>query len=146
MSLPTLTLREKLLYKDKFTAYTPVNSSIATPSLNGLLSNNVASWTIAPLSSTDNTLLTNIPCNNHRNPNFSRVQDPGVLSKEVNIFTSDEVTCQRQIQLQDGMLLFVTTRYGDTYWYRIDGAAEQEVLIPCTCVYVVPTNPPVLIT
>jgi hypothetical protein len=146
MSLNPLTFREKVLYRDFCTAYIEVNAATATPSLNSTFGNNTNSWTIAPLSDTDNTLLSNFPCNLHANPNFDEVRGEGGLNKVVNLVTSNELTCQRQIMLLSTMRLFITTRYGDSQWYKIQGQAEQEVLVPCTCVYIVPDKPPILIT
>jgi hypothetical protein len=146
MGLPALTLREKILYKDTATAYVAVNASTGNPVLNSDAGNNISSWTVAPVSATDPTPLSNFPCNLHLTGNFDLVRSPAGLAKEVNIDTSNLLTCQRAIDLQAAMRIHATTRYGDSYWYKVQGAAEMEVLVPCTCVYMVPDDDPDVIT
>ena len=137
MGLPALTLRERLLYKDKFTAYAPVNANDG--------SMDIAGWTIAQsLQSDPNnpTYLQNVPCNLHLTPNFDLVRGMAGLHKEVNIDTSNLMTCQRNIGLDAAYRYYITTRYGDSYWVKQQGAAEVEVLVGCSCVYLVPDDAP----
>jgi hypothetical protein len=122
------------MYKDRFTAYAPVIASDG--------SMNILGWTIATVSQTDRTLLSNIPCNLHLTPNFDLVRGMGGLNKEVNIDTSNLLTCQRNIGLNAAYRIFATTRYGDAYWFKMQGASELEVLNPCTCVFIVPDKIP----
>jgi hypothetical protein len=134
MPLPPLLIREKLLYKDLMTVYR-ANAVDSEGEPTG--------WYIANISVADPTPLQNVPCNYHRTPNFDIHQSIAGMSKEVNLMTSNNVTCQYAVPLQSQDLLFITTRWGDTEWNKVDGAAENEVLVPCTCVYTVPfASPP----
>jgi len=142
MPLPSLTLREKILYKDTATAFTPVNASSANPALNMIAGNNIVTWAVAHVSDTDSTLLQNFPCNLHLTPNFDLIRSPAGLDKQVNIDTANILTCQRQVNLQAAMLIYATTRYGDSYWFKVQGEAEKEVLVPCCAVYLVPDAEP----
>jgi len=146
MALPPLTFRERILYKDTFTAYVPVNAAVVNPSLSMLAGNDTASWTIAPVSDTDNTKIQNIKCNLHLTPNFDQPLGMAGLNKMVNIDTSNLLTCQREVKLQAVMRIFATTRYGDSFWAKVEGDPEHEVLVPCTCVYIVPDKQPSVIT
>ncbi len=131
MSIPTLTFRERLLYRDTFTAYTPNNDG----------NQNVGSYSIAPVSDTDPTPLQNIPCNLHMTPNFDLVQGGIVLNKQVNIDTSDLMTCQPTVQIDSTYVILGTQRAsagGRSEWFTVQGEAENESLVPCTCVYIVP--------
>ena len=92
MSLPPLTYREKRLYLDKATFYTPINAAVNAPSLSMIAGNDVASWSVAPFSETDSTPLSNVPVNLHSNPNFDARESAAGLTKVVNIFTSNELT------------------------------------------------------
>jgi hypothetical protein len=134
MALPALTLREKILYKDKFTAYVPV------PASDGSM--NIIGWTIAPFTALDATPLQNVSCNLHLTPNFDLVRGMAGLTKEVNIDTSNLMTFQRQIQIPAACRIYAVTRYGDSYWFKQQGATESEVLVACSCVYLVPDKAP----
>jgi hypothetical protein len=131
MALPALTVREKQLYKDTMTVYRQV---IGTDG-------NVTGWSIAPLSDTDSTPLSNVACNFHRTPTFDYHSSDAGMSKRVNIDTSNLITCQYQIGLRPTDKIYITTRYGDSDYQKVIGAPEREVLVPCTCVYLTPDAP-----
>lgn len=140
MALPPLTGREKILYKDTFTAYIPVNANSRNSALNMIAGNDIEGWTIA--LQPDGSKLQNIPCNLHLTPNFDLIRGPAGLVKELNIDTSNLLSCQRQAILIAAMRLYCTTRYGDSYWFKVQGAPEKETLVPCCCVYLVPDDAP----
>jgi hypothetical protein len=137
MPLPDLTFRERILYKDTATAYRPLNPNDGT--------NNIKGWTIARIGGQDITLLKNFPCNFHSTPNFDSVKPMGQLTKIVNLETSNVLTCQSAITLVPKWIIHVVTRHGREYWQNVDGAAEDEVLVDCTCVYITPGKKPVTI-
>ena len=136
---------EQQMYKDYFTAYVAVNANTSNPSLNMIAGNNIAGWTIAKGADSNSTPLANIACNLHLTPNFDLIRGPAGLSKEVNIDTSNLLTTQRNIGLLSAMVIHATTRWGDSYWFKVQGAPEMEVLRPCTCVYIVPDHAPSVI-
>ena len=64
------------------------------------------------------------------------------LNKEVNIETSNLMSCQRQVNIDAAYRIYATTRYGDSYWFKQQGAAEKEVNVPCCVVFLVPDFAP----
>lgn len=141
----TPSIFEQQMYLDSMTAFIPVNAATSNPSLSMIAANDIKGWTIAPISSTNASMIVGLACNLHLTPNFDLVRDQSGLNKEVNIDTSNLLTCQRTINLQSAMRIYAVTRWGDSYWFKVQGAAEQEVLMPCTCVYIVPDSAPSVI-
>lgn len=130
MPLPALALREKILYKDRATFYAPTLN--ANGDTNGYA---VAVWTDGV------TLLTNVPCNAHLTPNFDSPRSPAGQDKVTNYETSNNLTLQRQIVVDPKWSAYVTTRWGESYWFTVDGDSERETLVPCTCIFMVPALP-----
>ena len=125
--LPPLTAREKRMYRDTFTAYAPVRDA----------NWNITTFIIA--TNTDGTLLSDINCNFHLTPNFDQPRSPAGQDKVTNYETSNLLTCQRAITLDPDWQVEGVTRWGDSVGpFAIDGTSEQEVLVPCTCVFLVP--------
>lgn len=132
MPLSPLDLRERQLYKDTFAAY----QQVIPGNDNG--DGDIVGWELAPLSETDPTLMQNIPCNLHLTPNFDTPRSPAGLDKITSFETSNLLTCQRQVPLNPDFRIIAVSRYGDVYGFVIDGVNEQEVLVPCSCVFLVP--------
>ena len=134
MALPALTAREKRMYKDLMTVYVSVLGSNVTA--------DSAGWQITLNNPDTTTLLQNIPCNFHATQNFDLPRSMGIQAKLVNEMTSNLLTCQAQVNIPADSRIHVQTRLGRTYWLKVQGAAQDEVLVPCTCVFVVPDKAP----
>lgn len=131
MPIPALDARERQLYKDYFTAY----------EIDRTANWDTGGYAIAKYAGDGATPLVNIHCNAHLTPNFDQPRSPAGQDKQTNIDTSDLMTCQRQIVIDPDWTIFIRTRWGDTYWLTVDGESEREVLVPCTCVSLVPGIP-----
>ena len=132
MALPPLNIREKILYKDTFTAYAPNRDQYGQ----------ILNWSIA--KQPDGTPLVNIAGNAHLTPNFDAVRSPAGLDKVTSFETSNNLTCQPAIDLYADYRIYITVRAsagGRFYWFMTDGDAENETLVPCTCVFLVPDIP-----
>jgi hypothetical protein len=132
------TIFENQFYLDKFDAYVAVPAPGVT--------SDIAGWTLAPVSESNTTLLQGIACNLHLTPNVDSIKSTGILAKIDNIDTLNILTCQPIIDLNSAYLIhgYVRTSAGGRdYWFKIDGESENEVLVPCTCVYLAYYKKPV---
>jgi hypothetical protein len=132
MPLPALLIREKILYKDLFWAYTPTEDS--NGNTNGYVLATLSHGFVGPVAA--------IPCNAHLTPNFDQPRSPAGQDKVTSFETSNLLTCQRQMYIDPDWVLFVKTRWGDANWFKTDGDVEREVLVPCSCVFLVPSTAP----
>lgn len=86
-----------------------------------------------------------VPCQFHRTPNYDTHKSAGGQSKMDNMFTSNKITCQYEVDIKDGDMVFVTTRRGDSEWQAVIGAPMKRIVIKHSKFFGNPTQAPVIV-